>query len=369
MEERAIYVDIDPNDIHDAEPELLFDSHYRAKQIMLDYGTEPLIKAGSPISASGKVSNNASAIGILKRDCYRHLTSVGDVIIGGYIKSDVAQDHSGIKISDAARAAMSRLAFIGADGVPDGHPQSDWNQNDDTQPDYVKNRPFYTGDPVETVFVEESTVTFAEHNGAYVANIQSTVSATVGETYTVYWDGTAYECTCVSFQGMSAIGNLSIAGAGSDTGEPFVMMIEDGNYIEIGTTDTSASHTFSISQYSAGEVVKIDKRFMPEDLYGLFHFKIVVDAVNATYTADKPYADILSALKEGKPVVCGDNFGYQYLASLSGNYVHLTRVDLALESDNKASFEIIKVYLNESGGMSSKTYRSESILTLVDQIS
>lgn len=118
MEERAIYVDIDPNDIHDAEPELLFDSHYRAKQIMLDYGTEPLIKAGSPISASGKVSNNASAIGILKRDCYRHLTSVGDVIIGGYIKSDIAQSHSGIEISDAARAAMSRLAFIGADGIP-----------------------------------------------------------------------------------------------------------------------------------------------------------------------------------------------------------------------------------------------------------
>lgn len=118
MEERAIYVDIDPNDNHDAEPELLFDSHYRAKQIMLDYGTEPLIKAGSPISASGKVSNNASAIGILKRDCYRHLTSVGDVIIGGYIKSDIAQSHSGIEISDAARSAMSRLAFIGADGIP-----------------------------------------------------------------------------------------------------------------------------------------------------------------------------------------------------------------------------------------------------------
>lgn len=118
MEERAIYVDIDPNDIHDAEPELLFDSHYRAKQIMLDYGADPLIKAGSPISASGKVSNNASAIGILKRDCYRHLTSVGDVIIGGYIKSDIAQRHSGIEISDAARAAMSRLAFIGADGIP-----------------------------------------------------------------------------------------------------------------------------------------------------------------------------------------------------------------------------------------------------------
>ena len=48
--------------------------------------------------------------------------------------------------------------------------QSDWNQNDATKPDYVKNRPFYTGDPVETVLVEESTVSFAvAGNGLYRA--------------------------------------------------------------------------------------------------------------------------------------------------------------------------------------------------------
>ena len=41
--------------------------------------------------------------------------------------------------------------------------QPDWNQNDSTQPDYVKNRPFYMGDPVETVLVEESTVSFADY--------------------------------------------------------------------------------------------------------------------------------------------------------------------------------------------------------------
>ena len=31
--------------------------------------------------------------------------------------------------------------------------QPNWNQNDETAPDYVKNRPFYTGYPVETVRV------------------------------------------------------------------------------------------------------------------------------------------------------------------------------------------------------------------------
>ena len=140
--------------------------------------------------------------------------------------------------------------------------QSDWNQNDETAPDYIKNRPFYTGNPVETVLVEESTVSFlsSENRGLYIGELESTFSATVGETYKVSWDGTAYECTCVSLEG-PVIGNLSIAGAGSDTGEPFLMMVRNGVGIIIGTADTSASHTFSISGF-APEVVKIDKKYL-----------------------------------------------------------------------------------------------------------
>ena len=140
--------------------------------------------------------------------------------------------------------------------------QSDWNQNDDTQPDYVKNRPFYTGDPVETVLVEESTVTFTGANGLYAAVISSTFEATGGETYKVSWDGTVYECTCVDLDGTLALGNLSVLGAGSDTGEPFIMVIFNGEGIRIMTADTSASHTFSISEMVA-PVVKIDPKYLP----------------------------------------------------------------------------------------------------------
>lgn len=143
--------------------------------------------------------------------------------------------------------------------------QPDWNQNDETAPDYVKNRPFYTGDPVETVLVEESTTTFVESNGFYVARFQSTFEATVGETYTVSWDGTTYECACIDFNGNTVIGNLSIAGAGSDTGEPFVMIVQNRVGIEIATKDTSASHTFSISGF-VPEVVKIDEKYLPDNL-------------------------------------------------------------------------------------------------------
>ena len=105
--------------------------------------------------------------------------------------------------------------------------QPDWNQNDETAPDYVKNRPFYTGDSVETALVEESTASFIERNGLYIAEFLSTFEATVGETYKVTWDGAAYECVCVDFENSLFIGNLSIAGAGSDTGEPFLMGINN----------------------------------------------------------------------------------------------------------------------------------------------
>lgn len=142
--------------------------------------------------------------------------------------------------------------------------QPDWNQNDDTQPDYVKNRPFYAGDHVETVLVEESTVSFSfsKNEGLYTAQVQSTFVATVGETYKVSWDGAAYECTCAEFSGQATIGNLSIAGVGSDTGEPFLVVVSNSGGIKIATADTSASHTISISGY-AESVVKIDQKYLP----------------------------------------------------------------------------------------------------------
>ena len=147
-----------------------------------------------------------------------------------------------------------------------GGVQPDWNQNDATQPDYVKNRPFYTGNPVETVLVEESTIAFVGvTDDIYASQFISTFAPTLGETYTVYWDGTAYECICKESEDMLFLGNFSIAsgGEGSDTGEPFTMIVyNEEEATELYTTDTSASHTISISGFVT-EVVKIDKKYLP----------------------------------------------------------------------------------------------------------
>ena len=143
-------------------------------------------------------------------------------------------------------------------------PVPDWNQNDSTAADYVKNRPFYTGDLVETVLVEESTVEFTDGDGIYVAGFPSTFEATIGETYKVSWDGTVYECVCAKYNEIPIIGNLSIlvSGSVSDTGEPFLMVVDNGNVIQIITTNSSSSHTFSISG-TVVPVVKIDPKYLP----------------------------------------------------------------------------------------------------------
>ena len=178
--------------------------------------------------------------------------------IGAYTKPA-----SGIPKSDLADDVQTSLAK--ADTALQSQTIPDWNQNDESAPDYVKNRPFYTGNPVETVLVEESTVTFSfsENSGVYMGELKSTFSATVGETYKVSWDGAAYECACVDFFGETVIGNLSIAGEGSDTGEPFIMAVYNGRGIAIGTADTSASHTFSISGIVA-PITKIDPKYLPD---------------------------------------------------------------------------------------------------------
>ena len=178
-------------------------------------------------------------------------------------------------------------------GSSGGSVQPDWNQNDSTATDYIKNRPFYTGDPSETVLVEESTVSFSGSDGMHSARIQSNFEATVGQTYKVTWDGAVYECACVNFNNMPFIGNLSIAGAGSDTGEPFLMVINNGRAIGIYTKDASASHTISISG-SIAEVIQIPDKYISNT------FRDVVIAGNPLNWSEDDWIKYYGLFQSGK---------------------------------------------------------------------
>lgn len=77
---------------------------------------------------------------------------------------------------------------------------ADWNQNDETQIDYIKNRPFYEGIE-EIVYADEQTVTFEKYNNSSKGNVSlNNINSTPdfnynGQIYKIIFDGIVYLCT------------------------------------------------------------------------------------------------------------------------------------------------------------------------------
>ena len=98
-----------------------------------------------------------------------------------------------------------------------------------------------------------------------MAQITSALEIVVGQTYTVNWDGTEYECVGAAFgKGLYALGNLSIMGPGADTGEPFLYSGRDdqGGF---ATLDTAASHTISVKTIEE-VVTPMAAEFLPSEV-------------------------------------------------------------------------------------------------------
>ena len=230
--------------------------------------------------------------------------------------------------------------------------QADWNQNDSTAADYVKNRPFYTGDPVETVLVEESTVTFVDNNnGLYLAQLSSTFDATVGEIYKVYWDGTAYECACVYIGDILTIGNPSFIGSGSDTGEPFLISIFSDGRIQILTANTSASHTFSIST-TVTPVIKIDPKYLPTPKMTM------VSIPAANWTGDTaPYSQVITV----NGVTANSKVDLQPTAA---QILELQEADIMLMAENDNG----TVTIYALGGIPTSDYTMQALITEVEVV-
>ena len=168
----------------------------------------------------------------------------------------------------------------------------DWNQNDATASDYIKNRPFYTGNPVETEIIPATTVAFQENEGRMAALWPESFDLVEGQTYYVSWDGTDYVCTGILFNGAAPIlGNLGIIGLGDDTGEPFVFM-NQGQWA-VMSKESATEHIIGISEYAA-QIVMLDEKYIPKfpDAVTAYNFPTkaehdqMVDAIAAFNTGN-----------------------------------------------------------------------------------
>ena len=97
--------------------------------------------------------------------------------------------------------------------------------------------------------MEEQAVEFTSGIDAYSASLTNPLEIVNGQTYIVNWDGAEYECVCSIFNDtILVLGNLSVMGAGDDTGEPFAYSKFPNNSSGFTTLDTSASHTISVKR-------------------------------------------------------------------------------------------------------------------------
>ena len=136
---------------------------------------------------------------------------------------------------------------------------ADWNQNDPTAPDYVKNRLAWTDDPVETVLLEETELTFVDGG----AELPTPIQLTEGQTYVVTYNGNAYDCTAwlLEEEGIVFIGNGGVIGVSAGNYEPF---ITDGAVMM--SINANASATIRIIEVAA-EVHKIDEKYLPKQTH------------------------------------------------------------------------------------------------------
>lgn len=144
-----------------------------------------------------------------------------------------------------------------------------------------------------TTLMEEQELAFTSAMGVYTATLTNAFEVVDGQTYTVNWDGTEYICVSSLTDMGPIIGNLSIAGESSNTGEPFIYTYntEEASGMFV-TLDTAASHTISVKT-TEETVTPIAEEYLPENLATKSEVEAtqkVLDGVFssvATFTFDK----------------------------------------------------------------------------------
>ena len=146
----------------------------------------------------------------------------------------------------------------------------DWNQNDPTARDYIKNRPFYTSEIVQTEVIPEQTYTlspsgsfsaYTDESGTYPYSLED------GKNYIVVYNGTTYELTSSNYSGLSYVGDLGPL-RGEEATVPFAIVAGNG-LLQIADYNGNTEVTFKIDSFSS-VIHKIDTKYIPwSDAVGL----------------------------------------------------------------------------------------------------
>lgn len=144
----------------------------------------------------------------------------------------------------------------------------DWNQNDSSADDYVKNRPFYSGELVETELFSTTITSYVQYQdgmGIAQLSLDKEVVLTEGETYKVIWNGVEYETVAWNLDGTPGIGDKSMIDSSTSTGEPFLISLpgDMGVVYAFDLTSETDARTISILGF-VQEIIKIPEKYLPD---------------------------------------------------------------------------------------------------------
>ena len=176
---------------------------------------------------------------------------------------------------------------------PQSGVQPDWNQNDETQPDFVKNRPCYRdylGSETVTKTAQIGAGTFEGKSGRVIAEFDATdpefTGFVLGETYTATIDGVTADYVARTMSPISddvgpIIGTATTFDMVNQTLDGwicFAIRNPDGKVACMAQTfDTSfIGKTISISQTKTETVTRYNTKLLPEYLLPDFLSKNVV---------------------------------------------------------------------------------------------
>lgn len=217
------------------------------------------------------------------------------------------------EVPDEVAALIERISNVQPEKEPNMPPfagGADLNAAEG-EPGHVLNRTHWVEQGYlleETDAVEGTDPTFGKSWTIAKAPI-----LTIGETYTVIYNGVPYDCVChsgddsgLSFaKGGFLMGNFSVVG-GANTGEPFAMVIFP-SYQMIMNLDLTGATSVRIG--IMGEVVhKMDDKFLPDDVARVFTVKAVTgdhtgDAGYWEVSVDKTFEEIRTHAKDGNTIV------------------------------------------------------------------
>ena len=146
--------------------------------------------------------------------------------------------------------------------------KGDWSENDQSSPNYIKNKTHWS-EKSEVTLYNDSPTFEGNGSGLYLYDSICDFSLVLDKIYTIIFDGTGYSCRSMQANNALYIGNISLMGESDDTGEPFLIICGSDsvgvNHIMMGTTLSGTAHTVTIK--IVDEVIhKLDEKYLPDTI-------------------------------------------------------------------------------------------------------